>query len=89
MAQSAQSHVLELVALVTGVARVGSANARILQRAAKALECASRSVPASNPAAVIPQLQQAFQTLSQCVLLIREETDRLNTIVQTDFSPPD
>ena len=85
MAQPAQGDLAELVSLVSGVARACLADAGKLRDASQALHRASRSAAAADPSTILSELQQSFQALAQSVLLIREETDRLQTIARAGF----
>ncbi len=82
MAQPTQGDLSELVDLLAGVAKTCLADARKLSDAAQTLHRASRSASAADPSAFIPELQEAFQRLAQCVLLIRTVTDRLQTVAR-------
>ena len=86
MVQPTQGDLSALVDLLAGVARACIADAGKLRSTAQTLHRVSRSSSAADPSAILPELQESFRRLAQCVLLIRGETDRLQTVVRAGLA---
>lgn len=80
MARTVQNNLAELTTLVGGLTRVVAAAAKHLQEAAAASLDTASAKATPHAATRRGELQHTFRALTRCVLLIRQETERIRAL---------